>query len=93
MTSLGQCHQWVIQEFSEIFTVEKTTNPFSAVAIVQAHEQNKSHVKDDGGVIRLTNVNPELLQQRMGAGPGVAHLVGEFAQAACSYHTSWTGLG
>ena len=38
---------------SDIRRVPKTKNPFSAVAIDQAHEQNTSHVNDDGRVIGL----------------------------------------
>ena len=37
----------------DIRRVLKTKNPFSAVAIDQAHEQNTSHVNDDGRVIGL----------------------------------------
>ena len=78
MASLGERHPCVLQEFlNGRFTVQKTKNPFSAMAIDQAHEQNNDHVKGEGGAIGLTQ-NPELLQRWMVAGPEVARLVREF---------------
>ena len=35
------------------FTVNKTGNPFSAIATDQAHEQNNAMVKDGGGTVGL----------------------------------------
>ena len=76
MASLGERHPCVLQEFlNGRFTVRKTKNPFSAMAIDQAHEQNNAHVKGEGGAIGLTQ-NPELLQQWVVAGTEVARLVG-----------------
>ena len=36
------------------FTINKTGNPFSEMAIDQAHEQNNAMVKGDGGAVGLT---------------------------------------
>jgi len=35
------------------FTVKKTANKFSSMAIDQAHEQNNEMVKGDGGAVGL----------------------------------------
>ena len=86
MASLGERPPCVLQEFlNGRFTVQKTKNPFSAMAIDQAHEQNNAHVKGEGGVIGQTQ-NAELLQQWMVAGPGVARLVREFESSLKHQH-------
>ena len=40
------------------FTVCMSQCPFSAVAIAQAHEQNNTSLKNDGGAVGITK-NPE----------------------------------
>ena len=50
------------------FTINKTGNAFSAMAIDQAHEQNNAAVKGDGGAVGLTE-NPSALKCWMICGP------------------------
>lgn len=59
------------------FTVAKTKNSFSSIAIDQAHEQANVVIKGDGGAIGLTE-NPKALRRWMVAGPEVARLITEF---------------
>ena len=59
------------------FVVKKTKHVFSGIAIVQAHEQNNSSVKGDGGAVGLTD-NPAALRHWMVSGPEMACLIGEF---------------
>ena len=86
VASLGERHPQILQEFcSGRFTVQKTHNQFSAMAIDQAHEQNNAIVKGDGGAIGLTQ-NPELLQRWMVAGPEVARIICEFESSLKQHH-------
>ena len=57
------------------FTIKKTGNAFSAMAIDQAHEQNNAAVKGDGGAVGLTE-NPSALKRWMICGPEMARLIG-----------------
>ncbi|KAG0710519.1 hypothetical protein GWK47_022642 [Chionoecetes opilio] len=50
---------------------------FSAVTIDQAHEQNNTSVKGDGGAVGLTE-NPAALRRWMLSGPEMARLIQEF---------------
>ena len=59
------------------FTIKKTGNAFSAMAIDQAHEQNNAVVKGDGGAVGLTK-NPSALKHWMTCGPEMARLMVEF---------------
>lgn len=55
MMSLEQQHPEVAREFHKgNFVVHKSRREFSGLAIDQAHEQNNSVIKDDGGAIGLT---------------------------------------
>ena len=64
-------HPEVTREFSKgHFVVHKSCKEFSSIAIDQAHEQNNAVIKDDGGVIGLTE-DPTKLQRWMIAGPEV----------------------
>ena len=58
----------------ENLAVRKTDNPFSNIAIDQAHERNNAVVKDDGGAIGLTE-DPSALRRWMVAGPEICRLV------------------
>ena len=52
MYVLDTKHPSIAEEFREgKFTVNKTQNKFSSIAIDHAHEQNNKCVKGDGGVI------------------------------------------
>ena len=62
----------------ENLAVRKTDNPFSNIAIDQAHERNNAVVKDDGGAIGLTE-DPSALRRWMVAGPEVCRLVEKFS--------------
>ena len=55
MVALEHTHSNVHGEFMKgKFTVKKITHSFSAMAIDQAHKQNKASVKGDGGAVGLT---------------------------------------
>lgn len=59
------------------FVVRKTSNPFSAIGIDQAHGQDNAYVKANGGAIGLTK-DPVALRKWMLSGPGVQRLLTEF---------------
>ena len=92
MANLSERHPQIYDQFCiGRFTVQKTSNCFSSMAIDQAHEQNNANVKRDGGAIGLTQ-NPELLQRWMVVGPELARIVQEFEssfqkQDSCSRNT------
>ena len=78
MCSLSETHPSVYQEFcSGRFVVHKTMQPFSAMALDQAHEQVNALVKGDGGVVGLTE-NPMALRRWMIAGPEVSRMIKQF---------------
>lgn len=71
-------HPEIADEFrAGNFTVHKTTKPFSAIPIDQAHKQNNAVVKADGGAVALTG-NPSALRRWMVAESEVARLIEEF---------------
>lgn len=68
------------------FTIHKTRNPFSAISIDQAHEQNNAMVKGDGGAVDLT-ANPGALRHWtiwMVSGPEISRVVSEFELSVTS---------
>ena len=78
MVTLATKHPSVYKQFlAGNFTVKKTTHAFSAMAIDQAHEQNNSLVKGDGGAVGLTE-NPAALRRWMVSGPEMARVIAEF---------------
>ena len=78
MVNLSTVHPQVAVEFNNgNFTVQKTKRVFSAMAIDQAHEQNNSTIKSDGGAVGLTQ-SPEALRRWMVAGPEVVRMTSEF---------------
>ena len=80
MMSLSVNHPNIHAEFrAGKFVVHKTRNKFSAMAIVQCHEQNNGAVKGSGGAVGLTG-NPAALRRWTVAGPEVAILVVEFEE-------------
>ena len=93
MCSLKETHPTVFEEFSSgAFVATKTQQPFSAIALDQAHEQMNAQVKGDGGAIGLTE-NPNALRRWMVAGPEISRMVKEFEdmtgiseQAECGRH-------
>ena len=65
----------VATAFNEgLFTVNKTTRKFSAIANDHAHVQNNSIVKGEGGAVGLIE-NPDALRRWMLSGPEIARLV------------------
>ena len=79
MQCLKKIHPNVEKEFQcGNFTVHKTLNRFSAIAIDHAHKQNNKCVKGDGGVIGITENSSQLLRW-MVSGPEVARVVNEMS--------------
>ena len=61
MQQLATKHPDIYREFQKgNFTVRKTMNPFSSMAIDQAHEQANAVIKGDGGAIGLKETQTEL---------------------------------
>ena len=78
MVQLQQKHPTVLAEFNTgYFTVQKSSNKFSAFALDQSHEQENAKVKGDGGAVGLTE-SEAALRRWMVAGPEVARAVNEF---------------
>ena len=79
--ALEQTAPGIADAFKEgLFTVNKTSRKFSAIALDQAHEQNNAVVKGEGGAVGLTD-NPEVLRRWMLSGPETARLVNEFRES------------
>jgi hypothetical protein len=58
---LKKTHPGIFEEFRAVgFVARKTKQPFSAIALDQAHEQCNALVKGEGGAVGLTN-NPSAL--------------------------------
>jgi len=75
MVTLHKTHPYVFNEFCKgNFTVKKTQNRFSNIAIDHAHEQNNGCVKGDGGAVGLTE-NPMALKRWMVSGPEIARVI------------------
>ena len=70
----------IYEEFcSGNFVVRKTTNPFSAIALDQAHEQNNATIKGVGGAIGLLSKDKDFALRRWEvAGPEVCRLLEEY---------------
>ena len=62
MCSLKVIHPSVDREFRNgIFVIAKSDRKFSLIAIDHGHEQNNAIVKEEGGLIGLTQVPDALL--------------------------------
>ncbi len=80
MVSLKEKHPAIFTELcAGNFSVNKTGNKFSAMALDQCHEQNNATVKESGGAIGLLT-NPSALRRWMVAGPEIARMVSEFEE-------------
>jgi len=80
MVKLSETNPNIFAEFNKgKFTVHKTCNKFSNIAIDQAHEQLNAALKGDGGIVGLTG-NDMALHRWTTAGPEVARLIEEFDQ-------------
>jgi hypothetical protein len=78
MHALSEMHPAIASEFfSGKFTVNKTMQTFSAIALYQAHEQLSAIVKSNGGAIGLAE-NPAALLRWIVTGFDVAHLISQF---------------
>jgi len=81
MLALPDWHPQIAEEFRNgKFVIHKTQNPFSAIALNHAHEQNNKIVKGDGRAVGLTESSSELLRW-MVSGPEIARMVSEFKDA------------
>ena len=78
MMVLEEQHPDVASEFHKgNFVNHKSRRDFSAMAIDQAHEQNNSIIKGDGGAIGLTE-DPAALRRWMVADPEVSRLLAAY---------------
>ena len=70
----------VYNEFlSEHFVLQKTDNPFPAIALDQGYEQNNATVKGTGGVVGFHCYGMEsALRRREVSGPDGRRLIGEY---------------
>ena len=65
------------EDLSKDWVIQKTSHPFSAIPIDQAHEQENAKVKGKDGVVGLAE-NPVALKRWIIAGPEKARLTTEF---------------
>ena len=80
MVSLKEKHPAIFTEScAGNFSVNKTGNKFSAMALDQRHEQNNATVKESGGAIGLLT-NPSALRSWMVAGPEIARMMSELEE-------------
>jgi hypothetical protein len=78
MVELETKHQVTHSHFKEgKFVVRKTNHVFSTIAMDQAHEQINATLKDEGGIIGITE-NPQSLRRWLLATPEVLHMLEEF---------------
>ena len=78
MIELEEKHPDVYRQFTQgDFVVRKTQHVFSAIALDHAHEQSNDDLKDDGGVVGLTE-NPEALSKQVAAAPEIIRMLHEF---------------
>ena len=76
MKNLSRDHPTVAEEFTNgKFVVKNTHRSFSSIALDQAHEQNNSIVKGEGGAIGLAEHSSQLMRW-MVAGPEMARVIG-----------------
>ena len=79
MVALKEMHPAIYTEFcAGKFSINKTGNKFSAMALDQCHEQNNATVKESGGGAIELLTNPSALRRWMVAGPEIARMVSEF---------------
>lgn len=78
MCSLDATHPDVAQEFRNgKFVMAKSQRKFSLIAIDHGHEQNNGVMKDEGGIIGLTQDADALLRWAV-AGPELIRVISEF---------------
>ena len=78
MCSLDDTHPTVTQEFRKgKFVLSKTNRLFSTIALDHAHEQNNKVMKDQGGIIGITQ-DPDALLRWSVTGPELVRFISEF---------------
>ncbi|KAI8503415.1 hypothetical protein Bbelb_192360 [Branchiostoma belcheri] len=81
MCNLDSTHPDVAQEFrSGKFVMSKSRRKFSLLAIDQGHEQNNGLMKEDGGIIGLTQDADAILRWAV-AGPELVRVISEFEKS------------
>lgn len=65
------------------FVIHKTRNPFSALGVDQAHEQNNALIKGNGGAVGLLQ-DPGMLRRWMLSGPQLVSILDEFESTSKS---------
>lgn len=78
MVTLRETHPDVAAEFRKgNFSICKSAQAFSAIAVDYVHEQLNQLIKEDGGAIGLTG-NEHTLRRWMIAGPEIVRMINEF---------------
>ena len=78
MSSLSQTHPDVAKEFQQgKFVVAKSQRKFSLIAVNHCHGQNNGVMKDEGGIIGLTQDANSLLRWAV-TGPELVRVISEF---------------
>ena len=87
MMVLEEQHPDAASEFHKgNFVIHKSRRDFSAMAIDQAHEQNNSIIKGDGGAIGLTE-DPAALRRWMVEGPEMSRLLTAYKYMSGTIYT------
>ncbi|KAK3753947.1 hypothetical protein RRG08_006327 [Elysia crispata] len=81
MMILSEKHPDVYQQFKlGKFVVAKSKNNFSLISVDQGHEQNNAVLKDDGGIIGLTQDSDALVKWTI-SGPETVRVIAEFEKS------------
>ena len=70
-------HQYTVNSIKGNFVVQRSTHPFSSMAMDQSHEQLNKSIKGEGGAVGLTE-DPVALRRWMIAGPELSRVVTKF---------------
>ena len=83
MTMLKTTNSGLYEAFNEFgcFVVSRSKRPFSSMGLDQRHEQHNKDIKDDGGVLGLTE-DQDKFQRWMVYEPEVARAVAEFESSS-----------
>ena len=88
MNVLNITHPSIHSEFHKgNFVVQRSTHPFSSMAMDQSHEQLNKSIKGEGGAVGLTE-DPVALRRWMIAGPELSRVVTEFEDTLCDVSPS-----
>ena len=87
MHALEEMHPAVHNEFMQgHFVGQKSQKSFSSIALDQVHEQLIGELKNDGGIVGLTE-NPAELRRHLVVCPELSRLIQEFEQPTLSNDT------